>query len=59
VLIAEILGSELSDVKVSVLSEMIQHHGKEEEKRSEGLFVGGKGAGLDVLGDQLQVRKQS
>jgi hemerythrin superfamily protein len=64
VLIAEILASEPSDefydAKVTVLSEMIKHHVKEEEKRSEGLFAEAKEAGLDMdaLGGQLMERKQ-
>src|SRR5260221_12565539 len=52
VLIAELLDSEpdaeFYDAKVSVLSEMIKHHVKEEEKRSEGLFAQAKPAGLAV-----------
>jgi len=64
VLIAEILASEPSDefydAKVKVLSEMIKHHVKEEEKRAEGLFAEAKEAGLDMdaLGEQLQARKE-
>jgi hypothetical protein len=64
VLIAEILGSEPSDefydAKVKVLSEMIKHHVKEEEKQAEGLFAEAKEAGLDLsaLGEQLQARKE-
>jgi hypothetical protein len=64
VLIAEILGGEPSnefyDAKVKVLSEMIKHHVKEEEKRAEGLFAEAKTAGLDMeaLGQQLLARKQ-
>ena len=46
VLIAELLDSEpddeFYDAKVKVLSEMIKHHVKEEEKRSEGLFAQAK-----------------
>src|SRR6185312_13502412 len=64
VLIAELLKSdpdtEFYDAKVTVLSEMIKHHVKEEEKRSEGLFAEAKKAGLDMdaLGEQLARRKQ-
>ena len=36
------------EAKVKVLSEMIKHHVKEEEKRSEGLFAQAKEAGLDT-----------
>jgi hypothetical protein len=64
VLVAELLKSdpdnEFYDAKVSVLSEMIKHHVKEEEKRSEGLFAEAKDAGLDMegLGERLMQRKQ-
>jgi hypothetical protein len=64
VLIAELIRSgpdnEFYDAKVSVLSEMIRHHVKEEEKRSEGLFAEAKKAGLDMeaLGERLMRRKQ-
>src|SRR5205085_2408446 len=63
VLIAELLGSEpdaeFYDAKMSVLSEMIKHHVKEEEKRSEGLFAQAREAGLDIeaLGERLMARK--
>ena len=64
VLISELLnsdpGNEFYDAKVMVLSEMIKHHVKEEEKRSEGLFAEAKKAGLDLegLGERLTLRKQ-
>ena len=64
VLIAELLDSEpdaeFYDAKVTVLSEMIKHHVKEEEKRAEGLFAEAKKAGLDMegLGERLMQRKQ-
>src|SRR5262249_54983122 len=64
VLIAEILAGgpddEFYDAKVKVLSEMIKHHVKEEEKRAEGLFAEAKEAGLemDALGEQLAARKE-
>ena len=50
---------EFYDAKVSVLSEMIKHHVKEEEKRGEGLFAQAKKAGLDLdeLGERLEARK--
>jgi len=52
VLIAEIeIGApdeEFYDAKVKVLSELIKHHVKEEEKRSEGLFAQARAAGLDM-----------
>jgi hypothetical protein len=48
------------DAKVHVLAEMIEHHVKEEEKRSEGLFAQAKAAGLPVvdLGTRMQARKE-
>lgn len=64
VLIAEIAeggpDDEFYDAKVTVLSEMIKHHVKEEEKRAEGLFAQARDAGLDVeaLGERLMTRKQ-
>jgi hemerythrin superfamily protein len=64
VLIAEILAGgpsdEFYDSKVKVLSEEIEHHIEEEEKRLEGLFSQARKAGLDMdaLGQQLAARKQ-
>jgi len=64
VLVAEIeAGSpseEFYDAKVSVLSEMIRPHVREEEKRSEGLFAKAREAGLDMeaLGACLRARKE-
>ena len=64
ILIAEILGGgpddEFYDSKVKVLSEEIEHHVEEEEKRMEGLFAQARKAGLDMdaLGGQLAQRKQ-
>ena len=64
VLVSELANSdpdnEFYDAKVSVLSEMIKHHVKEEEKRAEGLFAEAKDAGLDLeaLGERLMQRKQ-
>ena len=47
------------DAKVSVLSEMIKHHVKEEE-RPGGMFAEAKKAKMDLasLGEQLQARKK-
>ncbi|HKU95520.1 MAG TPA: hemerythrin domain-containing protein [Vineibacter sp.] len=65
VLIAELLASEpdaaFFDAKVKVLSEMIKHHVKEEEKRADGLLAQAKKAGLDVdqLGEMLMARKKT
>jgi len=52
--------NEFYDAKVKVLSEMIKHHVKEEEKRSEGLFAEAKDAGLDIdaLGERMMHRKR-
>jgi Hemerythrin HHE cation binding domain. len=61
-LIAEIEESspddEYFDAKVTVLSEMIKHHVKEEEK-SDGMFSKARDSDmdLDALGEQLQARK--
>ena len=47
------------DAKVKVLSEMIEHHVEEEEKRSEGMFSKARAAGLDMdaLADAMRARK--
>jgi hypothetical protein len=63
VLISEIMSNvnaRFFEAKVTVLAELIKHHVKEEEKRSEGLFAQAKKAGLDVeaLGEQLMARKE-
>jgi hemerythrin superfamily protein len=64
VLIAELEGSnpdqEFYDAKVKVLSEQIEHHVHEEEKRSEGIFAQARRAGLDMdtLGARMLARKQ-
>ena len=64
VLIAEISAGEPNDEfydsKVKVLSEEIEHHVKEEERRLDGLFAQAKKAGLDLdaLGEQLLMRKE-
>ena len=63
VLIAEILNGgpddEFYDSKVKVLSEEIEHHVQEEEKRMEGLFAQARKAGLDMdaLGEELAAQK--
>ncbi len=48
------------DAKVKVLSEIIQHHVEEEEKRVEGMFDQARKAGLDMdeLGERLAAEKQ-
>ncbi len=47
------------DAKVKVLSEMIEHHVEEEEKRVEGMFSQARSAGLDMdkLADDMRARK--
>ena len=48
------------DAKVKVLSEMIEHHVKEEEKRVEGMFSHARAAGLemDSLGEKMAAEKK-
>ena len=64
VLIAEIAAGgpddDFYDAKVKVLSEMIQHHVEEEEKRVEGLFSKARKAGLDMdaLGEKMAAEKK-
>jgi len=63
VLIAEIEAGgpdeDYYDAKVKVLSEQIEHHVEEEEKRVEGIFSQARKAGLDMdeLGRRLAARK--
>jgi hypothetical protein len=65
VLVAELLASapneEFYDAKVKVLSEQIEHHVHEEEKRSDGVFSQARAAGLDMdkLGDRMKTRKKA
>jgi len=51
---------EFYDAKVKVLSEEIEHHVEEEEKRVEGMFAQAKKAGLDMdaLGEQMAAEKE-
>ena len=62
-LIAEIEGAgpedEYFDARVKVLSEMIKHHVKEEEKPG-GMFAGARKADmdLDALGQRMKARKE-
>ena len=64
VLIAEIEAGgpddEFYDAKVKVLSEMIEHHVEEEEKRVEGMFSQARQAGLDMdaLAEKMTAEKQ-
>jgi hypothetical protein len=63
VLIAELSegapDDEFYDAKVKVLSELIKHHVKEEERPGEGVFASARAAeiDLDALGDRLKERK--
>jgi hypothetical protein len=63
VLIAEIEAGgpddEFYDAKVKVLSEEIEHHVEEEEKRVEGMFSQARKAGLDMdaLGERMAAEK--
>jgi len=63
VLIAEIEAGgpdeKFYDAKVKVLSEMIEHHVEEEEKRVEGMFAQARKAGLDMddLGQRMADEK--
>ena len=65
VLIAEIKSGNPDDAfyaaKVKVLSEQIEHHVEEEERRSKGMFAQARAAGVDVddLGVRMLARKQS
>jgi hypothetical protein len=65
VLIAELIASapneEFYDAKVKVLSEQIEHHVDEEEKRSNGIFSQAQAAGIDMdeLDDRLMARKEA
>ena len=64
VLIAELLDSdpdnEFYDAKVKVLSEMIKHHVKEEERPGSGIFAQAREAGLDLksMAAQATARKE-
>jgi hypothetical protein len=64
VLIAEIEAGgpddEFYEAKVKVLSEQIEHHVEEEEKRVEGMFSQARKAGLDMdaLGEKMAAEKQ-
>jgi hypothetical protein len=48
------------DAKVKVLSEEIEHHVEEEEKRVEGMFAQARNAGLDMeaLGAKMAAEKE-
>jgi hypothetical protein len=63
VLIAEIEAGgpdeDFYDAKVQVLSELIEHHVEEEEKRGDGMFAQARKADLDLdaLGEEMAARK--
>ena len=65
VLVAEIEkgnpGDQYYDAKVKVLSEMIKHHVKEEEKKQGNMFSKARKAGVDIkaLGEQMAEEKKS
>lgn len=65
VLIAEIENGnpddDYYDAKVKVLSEMIKHHVKEEEKKQGNMFAKARKAGLDLkaLGERMAEEKRS
>ena len=64
VMIAELVAGspddEFYDDKMTVLSEEIKHHVKEEEKPGEGVFAQARNGGLDMdaLGERLKARKE-
>jgi hypothetical protein len=53
-------GDEFYDAKVKVLSEEIEHHVKEEEAPSEGMFAQARKADVDLIAlrDQMLARKE-
>lgn len=63
-MIAELIkgsvGDDFYDAKVTVLSEEIEHHVKEEERPSEGMFAQARATGIDMdaLGEHMQARKE-
>lgn len=65
ILIADLLQSQpdasFYDAKVTVLSEEIKHHVREEERPSSGMFAQARSAGIDMaaLGEQLMQRKDA
>ena len=57
---AVMLGDDIMDEHSTVLSEMIKHHVKEEERPAEGMFAQAREAGLDLneLAERLTSRKE-
>ncbi len=53
-------GDEFYDAKVKVLQEQIEHHVKEEEAPSKGIFAQAREAGVDLVAmrDRMMARKQ-
>jgi hypothetical protein len=53
-------GEAFYDAKITVLSEMIKHHVKEEEKPGEGFFAQARKGGVDLeaLGARMTARKK-
>ena len=53
-------GADFYDAKVTVLSEEIEHHVKEEEQPGEGMFAQARAADIDMdaLGEQMRARKE-
>jgi hypothetical protein len=64
VMIAELLASapddEFYDAKMSVLSDEIKHHVREEERPGKGVFAQARESGMDMaeLGERLKARKE-
>jgi len=54
-------GDEFYDAKVTVLSEQIKHHVREEEMPDTGMFAQARASGVDLitLGAELKARKQA
>src|SRR3546814_13588198 len=57
---SDLPGDEYFEAKVTVLSEEIKHHVKEEEKQHDNMFQQARAAevDLDALGEQLLARKE-
>ncbi len=55
-----LMDDEFYDAKVKVLSEMIKHHVKEEEKKQGNMFAKARKAGIDAaaLGERMAAEKE-